>query len=254
MESGTTVESSYDLNAKFWIKIIRENLDRYRTELTDPAVLDAVGECGGSRILDAGCGEGYLSRFFARAHAQVDGIDLSSPLVEAARAAASQGDLRINYHVGDVTNMEFANETFDVVVCNHLLNDLPAPEAAITEFSRVLKPTGRLVILMLHPCFYGFRVRGDNDSVRLPVSNYFTARHAEQLFDVAGILSPAPVRVYVRPLEYYFRALISAGFGITSLREPHPSNAQLEDEWWQQKFAVPLFLLITAVKDEAAPN
>jgi ubiquinone/menaquinone biosynthesis C-methylase UbiE len=248
VKPGSSITSSYDLNAKFWIKIIRENLDRYRTELTNPAVLDAVGDCSGSRLLDAGCGEGYLSRMFAERDAQVDGIDSSPSLVEAARAASSPETVRIDYHIGDVTRMDFAGESFDIVVCNHLLNDLPAPADAISEFYRVLKPGGRLVILMLHPCFYGFRVRSEKDSTRLPVSDYFTARRAEQPFNVAGILSPAPVTVYVRSLEYYSEAIISTGFRITSLREPHPSDEQLQDEWWQQKFSLPLFLLITAGK------
>jgi ubiquinone/menaquinone biosynthesis C-methylase UbiE len=248
VKPGSSITSSYDLNAKFWIKIIRENLDRYRTELTNPAVLDAVGDCSGSRLLDAGCGEGYLSRMFAERDAQVDGIDSSPSLVEAARAASSPETDRIDYHIGDVTCMDFDGESFDIVVCNHLLNDLPAPVDAISEFYRVLKPGGRLVILMLHPCFYGFRVRSAKDSTRLPVSDYFTARRAEQPFNVAGILSPAPVTVYVRSLEYYFEAIMSTGFRITSLREPHPSDEQLQDEWWQQKFSVPLFLLITAGK------
>ena len=248
MKLGSMTTSSYDLNAKFWVKIIRENLDRYRTELTNPAVLDAVGDCKGSRLLDAGCGEGYLSRMFAARGAQVDGIDSSPSLAEAARAASSLETDRVDYHIGDVTRMNFVGESFDIVVCNHLLNDLPSPADAISEFYRVLKPGGRLVILMLHPCFYGFRIRNEKDSTRLPVSDYFIARRAEQLFDVAGILSPAPVTVYVRSLEYYLEIIMSAGFRITSLREPHPSDEQLQDEWWQQRFSVPLFLLITAVR------
>jgi ubiquinone/menaquinone biosynthesis C-methylase UbiE len=249
VKPGSSTTSSYDLNAKFWIKIIRENLDRYRTGLTNSAVLDAVGDCGKSRLLDAGCGEGYLSRMFAERGARVDGIDSSPSLVEAARAASSPETNSIDYHVGDVTHMDFAGESFDIVVCNHLLNDLPAPADAISEFCRILKTSGRLVILMLHPCFYGFRIRSEKGSGRLPVSDYFTARCAEQPFDVAGILSPAPVTVYVRSLEYYSEAIMSTGFRITSLREPHPSEEQLQDEWWQQKFSVPLFLLITAVKN-----
>lgn len=249
MEPGSPTTSSYDLNAKFWVKIIRENLDRYRTELTNPAVLEAVGECGGSRLLDAGCGEGYLSRMFAELGARVDGVDSSQALVDAARTAPFPEPDRIVYHVGDVTYMNFAAETFDIAVCNHLLNDLPSPDKAISELYRVLRPGGRLVALMLHPCFYGFRIRSEGEPTRLPVSDYFTARHADQKFDVAGILSPAPVSVYVRPLEFYTEALLATGFHITGLREPHPSDKQLQDDWWRQNFTFPIFLLITATKN-----
>jgi ubiquinone/menaquinone biosynthesis C-methylase UbiE len=249
-----TAASSYDLNAEFWVKIMRESLDRFRTELTNAAVLNAAGNCQGSRLLDAGSGEGYLSRIFAGMGTQVDAIDFSSSLIEAGRNASAADGSQVTYHVGDVTRMGFAADTFDIVVGNHVLNDLAAPEEAIAEFYRVLKPNGRLVILMLHPCFYGFRVQGTEGSKRLPVSNYFSARHKDQPFNVAGIVSPAEVTVYVRPLEYYFAALISAGFQISRLQEPHPDEEQLNDEWWQKNFTVPMFLLITATKEALGLN
>jgi 2-polyprenyl-3-methyl-5-hydroxy-6-metoxy-1,4-benzoquinol methylase len=58
---------TYDLNAEFWIEIIRNHRDKYREELTNPAVLDAIGAASGLTVLDAGCGEGYLSRKLADA-------------------------------------------------------------------------------------------------------------------------------------------------------------------------------------------
>ena len=42
---------SYDDNAEFWVRIIRENRDRYRTALTNPAVLGAVGPADGLSVL-----------------------------------------------------------------------------------------------------------------------------------------------------------------------------------------------------------
>ena len=52
LTSGSTSDT-YARNADFWVKIIREGLDRYRTELTDQAVLDAVGDVDGLDVLDA---------------------------------------------------------------------------------------------------------------------------------------------------------------------------------------------------------
>lgn len=51
---------TYASNADFWVRIIREQLDRYRTDLTDAAVLAALGDVAGRRVLDGGCGEGYM--------------------------------------------------------------------------------------------------------------------------------------------------------------------------------------------------
>ena len=57
--------NNYDQNARFWVQIIRGNRDRYRTELTNSALLDSLGPVNGMRVLDAGCGEGYLTRQLA---------------------------------------------------------------------------------------------------------------------------------------------------------------------------------------------
>ena len=60
----------WNVNASFWVQIIRQNRDKYRTELTDPAMLAAIGSPSGLAVLDAGCGEGYLSRRLASDGAQ----------------------------------------------------------------------------------------------------------------------------------------------------------------------------------------
>src|SRR5882724_5096586 len=78
--------SRWDANASFWVQIIREHRDRYRNEVTDPAVLHAIGEPAGLDVLDAGCGEGYLSRILAKKGANATGIDSSTKLIEAARS------------------------------------------------------------------------------------------------------------------------------------------------------------------------
>src|SRR5882762_10163043 len=79
--SDTTTEilpSRWDANASFWVQIIREHRDKYRNELTDRAMLKAIGEPAGLAVLDAGCGEGYLSRILASNGATVTGVDSSA--------------------------------------------------------------------------------------------------------------------------------------------------------------------------------
>lgn len=237
----------WDDNAGFWIQIIRERRDRYRTELTDQAVLDAAGSCEGQAVLDAGCGEGYLARELARRGAShVTGVDRSPALVDAA---AASGEAGLSFKVGDVTRLPFDDRVFDLVVANHVLNDVEDITAAAAEFSRVLKPGGRLIALMLHPCFYGLRAERQALRAHLPVQDYFAARAVEQHFEVDGLTSPAATLTWVRPLEAYTSALTSAGFHLTGLSEPHPTPEQMTaSQWWQDNFPRPLFLLAAAAK------
>jgi ubiquinone/menaquinone biosynthesis C-methylase UbiE len=242
--------SSYAANANFWIKIIREQLDRYRTELTDDAIVNATQPLTGKSVLDAGCGEGYLSRRFACSGAgTIKGIDGSDDLIEAARSAATESGLDIDYHVGSVDNLPFENNSFDIVACNHLLNDLEDIETPFGEFNRVIRDGGRLVILMLHPCFYSPHAERTPADKPLSPSEYFKIRTIEQHFRVAGITSPSPVKTWHRPLEEYITNLIKASFLIEQISEPHPSHGKMaNDQWWANNFTRPLFLLITGRK------
>lgn len=249
----TTPDSSYTENANFWVKIIRDRLDRYRSELTDRAVLEAVGRVDGLSILDAGCGEGYLARIFAQGGADAVGIDVCADLIKAAQELATEASLPVNYHVGTVNNLPIRDGQCDVVVCNHLLNDLQDISTPFREFARVTREGGRIVILMLHPCFYGAHAERSISHTYPTPDEYFHLRTIEQQFKVAGITSPAKVAMWFRPLEDYVSQLHESGFYITSLSEPHPSAEQLAaDSWWHDNFVRPLFMLIVAKKGHIA--
>ena len=234
------------------MRIIRDRLDRYRSDLTDRAVLDAIGPVDGLTVLDAGCGEGYLSRIIAQHGADAIGVDACADLIKSAQELATEAGLPINYYAGPVDDLPIRDGQCDIVVCNHLINDLQDIAAPFREFARVTRG-GNLVILMLHPCFYGVHTERSNQHRYHTPDEYFRLLTIEQEFKVAGITSPAKVTMWFRPLEDYVSQLHESGFYITSFREPHPSADQLaEDPWWRDNFVRPLFMLIVAKKGDIA--
>jgi 2-polyprenyl-3-methyl-5-hydroxy-6-metoxy-1,4-benzoquinol methylase len=240
-------KTAWDSNAAYWVRIIRENHDRYRNELTDPAVLNVIGRAKGLAILDAGCGEGYLSRKMAQEGASVTGLDSSAELIKAARNHALASELAISFDVGSVDELPYKDDTFDLILCNHLLNDLEDPAPAIIEFARVLRDDGRVVIMMLHPCFYNRHAERDELTNNQLTHTYFGTRKVTQHFEVNGLQSPVANTAWLRPLEFYTELLRRAGFVITSITEPHPSSDQIKtDDWWQRSFTRPLFMLMSA--------
>lgn len=240
-------QQTYDINAEFWIEIIRNRRDKYREELTNTAVLNAVGPAAGLRALDAGCGEGYLSRKLAEQGAIVTGIDSSAELIKAAQAHEQASTLPASFDIGTVDCLPYEAGSFDLVLCNHLMNDLQDPAQALKEFARVLRDRGRVVILMLHPCFYNHHAERAEPENNLPTNSYFQTRRIVQNFEVDGLQSPAANTSWLRPLESYTEALRESGFVITSLTEPHPSQQMTqEDQWWRTSFSRPLFMLLVA--------
>jgi 2-polyprenyl-3-methyl-5-hydroxy-6-metoxy-1,4-benzoquinol methylase len=245
--ADATSFNPWNQNASYWTKIIREKRDKYRNELTDAALLQAIGQCEGLRVLDAGCGEGYMSRKLANLGAQVTGVDASEGLIAAARSYPSSQQATISFEVASVDSLPYADRAFDLVLCNHLINDLPDPSGPIREFARLLRPAGRIVILMLHPCFYNKHIERTSAANGMGAPAYFQARSIDQHFEVDGLTSPVANTAWLRPLEFYTEELRKSGFSISSLTEPHPTPEQLgSDPWWRASFTRPLFMLIAA--------
>lgn len=246
-EMPSSSKDAWDQNADFWVQIIRGQRDRYRTELTDAEVLDAIGDCTGLDFLDVGCGEGYMTRELVRRGASHGhGIDRASALIAAARRVEMPD---VSFDEADVADLPFAPSSFDLVLANHLMNDLEDIEGPLSEITRVLRPGGRFIALMLHPCFYGHQAEQTAIGQPLAATEYFSHRVIEQPFHVDGMTSPAAAAAWVRPLEAYTKSLAGNGLYITGMTEPHPSNKLLaSSEWWRKNFLRPLLMLITAQK------
>ncbi len=97
-------------------------------------------------VLEVGPGPGWMAILLAQAHpnVRVTGIDCSPAFVELAKENARQAGLadRIEFVVGDATQMTFADGQFDVVVSNQSLHYWDPPERVFDEIARVLRPGG----------------------------------------------------------------------------------------------------------------
>ena len=99
----------------------------------------------GLRALDFGCGPGTISLGLAKfvAPGEMHGVDMEESLIEMARSAAtSQGQDNAIFHVGDVTDLSFEDNFFDIAHCRSVLMHVPDTAAVLSEIKRVLKPGG----------------------------------------------------------------------------------------------------------------
>src|SRR5262245_43107214 len=114
------------------------------------AWLDLLSRLVGSapqRVLDVGCGTGFLALRFAELGHTVSGIDLAPQMIDRARHKAEQASQQIDFRVGNAAALDFPDETYDWVVARHVIWNLPDPERGVAEWLRVLRPGGRLVII-----------------------------------------------------------------------------------------------------------
>ncbi len=98
------------------------------------------GEC----ILDVATGTGWTARRVAACGAAVIGVDLGEDLIEAAKSAAAEAHLNIDFQIGDAEKLLFEDESFDAVVSTYGVMFVQNPQAAAAELARVCRKGGRL--------------------------------------------------------------------------------------------------------------
>lgn len=106
----------------------------------------------GGLLLDAGCGTGAISVPLAARGYRMRGIDFAPRMIANARAVAQEHGLMADvaqFEVSDVAALPFPATHFDGIICRLVLDFALHPGVALIEFLRVLKPGGRLVLLML---------------------------------------------------------------------------------------------------------
>jgi ubiquinone/menaquinone biosynthesis C-methylase UbiE len=99
------------------------------------------------RVLDVGCGTGFLALRFAELGHSATGIDLSPEMIDRARRKAEQTGQDVEFRVGDAAALDSADGIYDLVVARHVIWNLPDPERGLAEWLRVLRPGGRLGLI-----------------------------------------------------------------------------------------------------------
>jgi 2-polyprenyl-6-hydroxyphenyl methylase / 3-demethylubiquinone-9 3-methyltransferase len=116
---------------------------RAESKLRNPWIRARLDETFGDRpcrVLDVGCGAGFLSNDIALGGREVTGVDIAADALAVARAHDATG--RVRYVEGDALALPFEDGSFEAVCAMDLLEHLESPERAIAEASRVLVPGG----------------------------------------------------------------------------------------------------------------
>jgi SAM-dependent methyltransferase len=175
-------------------------------------LLAQLGDVTGQEVLDAGCGEGYLSRILAARGARVTGVDLSPRLVALAGQKPAAGS--ITYLAADLCEPQPDLEgRFDAIASFFVLNDVEDHRGFAETLARSLKPGGRAVLGFNNP--YDYVMRKGHGSA------YFETGGAHP----CGLSSVGvPVFFYHRTLPQYLDAFLDAGLRLTKIVDvDHPA-------------------------------
>lgn len=237
-----TAESKriWDANASFWHKSHGESGGSFQRRLIGPVVerlllsqLKEQSDTGArAKILEIACGNGAFTRRLAEIGFEVVACDFSQSFLELAKDHTNNHQEKIIYKLIDATEKQelltLGSRTFDAVVCNMAMMDMPVIEPLLSAASLLLKRGGSLVFSICHPCFNSApgtqKVVEQEDiegtiSVRgaLKIVKYITPGSYQGL----GIIGqPMPQYYFHRPLNILFNTCFDAGFLLDRVEEP----------------------------------
>lgn len=172
-----------------------------------------------AKVLDAGCGLGFMARHLADAGHRVTGADLSATSVDLARRLHQDGVREVEFDTCDVRNPKNDwQDEYDIVIANMVLHNTPDLKLFLKGCYEMLKPLGLLLIVLTEPTAY-LEKHGVEHEYRhscrfdFPVRPRRTAR------------SHPPVPYWHRPTHFYVNALALAGFGYQVQGRPEQVGA-----------------------------
>jgi 2-polyprenyl-3-methyl-5-hydroxy-6-metoxy-1,4-benzoquinol methylase len=217
-----------------------EDGDFAKRHLVNPVLLRMLGDLRGRRVLDAGCGNGYLSRMLAARGAQVVGVEPTDRMVAFCREKEGELKQGVRYVQADLARLSGLDGQFDAVVCSMVLMAIPDWRSAMRACVAALRPRGLFVFSLVHPAFEGlwgtWREHGE----------YRVRRYLEE-YEVPG---PAAVDFH-RPISTYLNGLTSLGCRLRDFIEPGldptvAAHAQSETPGIDAYVHLPNFLIVAA--------
>lgn len=204
--------------------------------LERPATLELLSDVAGQRVLDAGCGPGVYTKWLVEQGAEVVGIDVSERMVEQARRRLD-GKARIEQADLDTNLDRFDDDYFDLVLSSLVLDYVRDIETVFGQFSRLLRPNGRVVFSVVHPLAAYLMFEPED---------YFAIEEVSA--EWTGFGTPVVVPSYRRSLGAWTETVADAGFVIERMVEAKPTEKfrAVDPEEHERLSHRPSFLCIRA--------
>lgn len=226
-ERRALAETAWERPAAWYDQLIGQGGDDFYRDLILPAVLQRLDAKHGQRVLDVGCGQGVLGRALALEGLRSLGVDAAPSLIEAAQARAGKF---AEYVLGDARDLPAALDPLGAAaMCDHAalvmcLQDLDPIEPALKGTAKFVRPGGRIVAVMTHPCFRVPRRSSwgwdeDNGVQYRRLDGYLSFMKVPIKTHPGMPEDPSRTLSFHRPLHSYLNAFAAAGLAVTGCDE-----------------------------------
>lgn len=251
--------TSWSPVAKWYGGIVGDSGHYFHEHVIFPRLKNLLDPQAGQSVLDIGCGQGVYARSLIHSVEYI-GIDLSKELILEAKnldlPAQAGKNAKHAYYVADaVTGIPVPTSSFDHAVSILALQNMKDSASVIKNIGDSLKTGGDFVMVINHPSFRIPRQSSWGEDVANKLEYRRVNRYLSPLeipINAHPGLKDSPLTwSYHQPLEYYFKAIKSAGLVVTDLEEwtsdkVSVGKARKEENRARKEF--PLFLAIRAIK------
>ena len=250
--------------ADWYDKHVGDDGGEFHQAVVLPGTLRLLATKPGERVLDVACGQGVLCRRLSDIGVSAVGVDLAKELIRAAKDR-SVASATIEYHVADARELGppvAPAESFDAAACVLAIQNINPIGPVMSGVAAALKPGGRFVLVMMHPCFRGpkesFWGWDPTKGVQFRRVDRYLLPRKTPIVAHPGADPDTYTWSFHKPIGAYVRALRGAGLLVDTI-----------DEWASHKQSdsgpraaaenaareeIPLFLAIRAVKAGASSS
>ncbi len=236
-----------------WYQDLLGKEDSYQNTVILPNLLRLLGPLKNKIVLDLACGQGFFSQAMLNEGAGVIGVDAAPDLIALAQKNIPDG----TFHVSPADQLGFIkNETCDTAIIILAIQNIKEVDGVFAEIKRVLKPGGRLLLVLNHPAFripkqssWGWDAENAVQYRRL---DRYMSEATNEIDMHPGQKKSTTTVSFHRPLQYYFKLLTKHGLLVSRLEEwISPKNTAAGPRAPAENLArkeFPLFLFLEAKK------
>lgn len=251
-------DTSWGKVAGWYDELLEKKDGTYQKEVILPNLLRLLDPQKEEVVLDIACGQGFFSRAISEKGSRVIGSDIAKELIGIARLHSPK---EIAFNIAPADKLDFASDSsIDKAIIVLALQNIENLQGSIREAYRVLKPKGKLFIVLNHPAF---RIP-KNSSWQWDENNKKQYRRIDSyMSDIKERIEMNPGEIrsgekrftisFHRPLQAYFKSLNKAGFLIgrfeewISHKESNPGPRAKEENRIRKE--IPIFAIIEAIKN-----
>ena len=277
-KKANNLETSWGREADWYDEYLSDD-DSYQKQIIMPNILRIVNPKKGDKVLDLACGQGMFSDALMDKGASITGVDISRELIDIAKNRfknnMKSSDSFIVSPADKIISAGVPESSHDSAICILASQNIKEFDSAIKDVAKVLKPKGKFVLVINHPCFrvpkqsdWHFDAEGggpEGDLSYMMTNGKKNGRYGRVVY---SYMSEGVIKIdmhpgeqdrrkksyttsFHRPMQVYSKWLANAGFCILRIEEwnshkkSNPGTRELADK--RAKKEIPLFMCIEAV-------